>query len=129
MNLPEDLKYTKEHEWIRVSGNIATVGITDYAQDQLGEVVFVELPDEGEEFSKDDAFGSVESVKSVNDIYSPVSGKIIEVNDPVADSPEIVNDDPFGEGWLVKIELENNAELKELLSAKDYKKYIEEEND
>jgi glycine cleavage system H protein len=129
MNFPEDLKYSKEHEWVRVSGNIATIGISDYAQDQLGEIVFVELPDEGEEFEKDDAFGVVESVKSVNDIYAPLSGRIVEVNDPVVDSPEIVNEDPYAEGWLVKIELSDLKELGELMSAKDYEAYIKEETE
>ncbi len=129
MNFPEDLKFSKEHEWVRVSGNIATIGVSDFAQDQLGEVVFVELPDEGEEFEKDDAFGVIESVKSVNDIYAPLSGKIVEVNDPVVDSPEIVNEDPYGEGWLVKIELSDLKELGELMSAKDYEAYIKEESE
>jgi glycine cleavage system H protein len=129
MNFPEDLKYSKEHEWVRVSGNIATIGISDYAQDQLGEIVFVELPDEGEEFEKDDAFGVVESVKSVNDIFAPLSGKIVEINDPVVDSPEIVNEDPYAEGWLVKIELSDPKELGELMSAKDYEAYIKEESE
>jgi glycine cleavage system H protein len=123
------LKFSKEHEWVRVSGNIATVGVSDYAQDQLGEVVFVELPDEGEEFEKDDAFGVIESVKSVNDIYAPLSGKIVEVNDPVVDSPEVVNEDPYGEGWLVKIEISDPKELGELMSAKDYEAYIKEESE
>jgi glycine cleavage system H protein len=129
MNFPEDLKYSKEHEWVRVSGNIATIGVSDFAQDQLGEVVFVELPDEGEEFEKDDAFGVIESVKSVNDIYAPLSGKIVEVNDPVVDSPEIVNEDPYVEGWLVKIEISDPKELSELMSAKDYEAYIKEESE
>jgi glycine cleavage system H protein len=129
MNFPEDLKFSKEHEWVRISGNIATIGVSDYAQDQLGEVVFVELPDEGEEFEKDDAFGVIESVKSVNDIYAPLSGRIVDVNDPVVDSPEIVNEDPYGEGWLVKIELSDPKELGELMSAKDYEAYIKEESE
>jgi glycine cleavage system H protein len=129
MNFPEDLKFSKEHEWVRVSGNIATIGVSDFAQDQLGEVVFVELPDEGEEFEKDDAFGVIESVKSVNDIYAPLTGKIVEVNDPVVDSPEIVNEDPYGEGWLVKIEISDLKELGELMSAKDYEAYIKEESE
>ena len=129
MNLPEDIKYSKEHEWIKVSGNIAIIGVSDYAQDQLGEVVFVELPDEGEEFEKGDAFGVIESVKSVNDIYAPISGRIVEVNDPVADSPEIVNEDPYGEGWLVKIEMTDPKELADLMSAKDYEAYIKEESE
>jgi glycine cleavage system H protein len=129
MNFPEDLKYSKEHEWVRLNGNIATIGISDYAQDQLGEIVFVELPDEGEEFEKDDAFGVVESVKSVNDIFSPISGKIVEINDPVVDSPEIVNEDPYAEGWLVKIEVSDPKELGELMSAKEYEAYIKEESE
>lgn len=129
MTFPEDLKYSKEHEWLRISGNVATIGISDYAQDQLGEIVFVELPDEGEEFSKDDAFGVVESVKSVNDVYSPVSGHIVEVNDPIVDGPEIVNEDPYGEGWLVKIEISDTSELKGLMSAKQYEAYIKEESE
>ncbi len=129
MNFPEDLKYSKEHEWVRVSGNVATVGITDYAQDQLGEIVFAELPDEGEEFEKGDSFGVVESVKSVNDVYVPLSGKVVETNDPVTDGPEILNDDPYGEGWLIKIELADAKELKELMSAKEYQAYIKEESE
>ena len=129
MTFPEDLKYSKEHEWVRVSGNVATVGISDYAQDQLGEIVFVELPDEGEEFAKDDAFGVVESVKSVNDVYAPVSGRVVELNDPVVDGPEILNEDPYGEGWLIKIEISNPAEMKELMTAKQYEAYIKEESE
>ena len=129
MNIPEDLKYSKEHEWVKVQGDIVTIGVTDYAQDQLGEIVFVELPDEGEEFSKDDAFGVVESVKSVNDVYAPVSGKVIELNDPVVDSPEIVNEDPYNEGWMVKMEMSDPAELKDLMTAKQYEAYIKEESE
>ncbi len=129
MTFPEDLKYSKEHEWVRLSGNTATIGITDYAQDQLGEIVFVELPDEGEDFDKEDAFGVVESVKSVNDVYAPVSGRILEINDPAVDSPEIVNEDPYGEGWLVKIELSDQKELKDLMTAKQYEAYIKEESE
>ncbi len=129
MTFPEDLKYSKEHEWLRVSGNIVTIGISDYAQDQLGEVVFVELPDEGEEFEKEDAFGVVESVKSVNDIYAPVTGRVVEVNDPVIDTPEVLNEDPYGEGWLIKLEISDPKELKGLMSAKEYEAYIKEESE
>ncbi len=129
MTFPEDLKYSKEHEWLRVSGNIVTIGISDYAQDQLGEVVFVELPDEGEEFEKEDAFGVVESVKSVNDIYAPVTGRIVEVNEPVIDTPEVLNEDPYGEGWLIKLEISDPKELKGLMSAKEYEAYIKEESE
>ncbi len=129
MNLPDDLKYTKEHEWVKINGNVITVGISDFAQDQLGEIVFVELPEEGEEFSKGDAFGVVESVKSVSDVYAPVSGRVVEINDPVVDSPEIVNDDCYGDGWLVKLEVTDAAELKELMSSKDYSKFLKEESE
>lgn len=128
MTFPEDLRYSREHEWVRVKGNIVTVGVTDYAQDQLGEIVFVELPAEEEEFAKDDAFGVVESVKSVNDLYAPVSGKIVEINDPVVDSPELVNEDPYSEGWLVKIEMSDPKDLKDLMTATQYEAYIKEES-
>ncbi|MBI4196330.1 MAG: glycine cleavage system protein GcvH [Deltaproteobacteria bacterium] len=128
MNFPEDLKYSKEHEWVRVNGNMATIGITDYAQDQLGEVVFVELPAEGEELQKNDTFGVVESVKSVSDVFSPLSGKVIEVNDPLSDTPETVNEDPYGEGWLVKVEVTNPKELGTLMSAEHYQAFIKEES-
>ncbi len=129
MNFPEDLKYTKEHEWVRVKGNIAIVGITDWAQDQLGDVVFVELPDEGEEVEKADTFGVVESTKSVSDLYVPVSGAVVEVNDPLLDSPEIVNDDCYGEGWMIKIEIADKAELDDLMSAEEYEAFIKEESE
>lgn len=129
MTFPEDLKYSKEHEWVRLGGNTATIGLSDFAQDQLGEIVFVELPEEGEEFGKDDAFGVVESVKSVNDVYAPVSGRIVEINDPVVDSPEIVNEDPYGDGWLIKIEVTDPADLKDLMTAKQYEAYIKEESE
>ncbi|MBI2068294.1 MAG: glycine cleavage system protein GcvH [Deltaproteobacteria bacterium] len=128
MNFPEDLKYSKEHEWVRINGNMATIGITDYAQDQLGEVVFVELPAEGEELQKNDTFGVVESVKSVSDVFSPLSGKVIEVNDPLSDTPETVNEDPYGEGWLVKVEVTNPKELGTLMSAEHYQAFIKEES-
>lgn len=127
MNIPEDLRYSKEHEWVRVQGNAATVGITDYAQDKLGEVVFVELPEEGEEAVKDEPFGSIESVKSVNDVFAPVSGRVTEINDPLVDSPELVNDDPYGEGWMIRVELSSADDLKDLLTAKQYAAYIAEE--
>lgn len=127
MNCPEDLKYTKEHEWVRLKGNIATLGITDYAQDQLGDIVFVELPEEGEEVEKGDTFGVVESTKSVSDLYLPVSGKVIEVNDPLLDSPEIVNEDSYGEGWMIRIEMDDKTELEDLLSAEEYEAFIKEE--
>jgi len=129
MNLPEDLKYSKEHEWVRVNGKQATFGITDYAQDKLGEIVFVELPGEGEEFGKDETFGVVESVKSVNDIYAPLSCRVLEVNDPVVESPELLNEEPYTEGWLIKVEITDPAELKELMGAKEYEAYLKEEGE
>lgn len=123
---PEDLKYSKEHEWVKVQGKTATVGITDYAQEQLGDVVMVELPGEGEVAIKDDSFGVVESVKSVSDVFAPVSGRVIEANDPLADSPGIINEDCYGEGWLVKIEMSNPADLSDLMDAKAYQAYLAE---
>jgi len=127
MTFPEDLRYSKEHEWIRVKDKTITIGITDYAQDQLGEIVFVELPDEGEIFTKDDPFGVVESVKSVSDVYAPVSGRILEVNDPILDNPESVNEEPYGEGWLVRLEMTNPKDLDDLMTAEQYQAYIKEE--
>lgn len=129
MNAPEDTQYSKEHEWVRVDGDYAYIGITDYAQDQLGEIVFVEFPEEGEEFSRGDAFGVVESVKSVNDIFAPVSCQIIEVNDPLTDSPETLNEDPYNEGWIVKVRVLDAAELEDLMSAEEYEAYVKEETE
>ncbi len=129
MNLPDELQYTKEHEWVRVEGDIATIGITHYAQDQLGDVVYVELPDEGEEFSKGDVFCVVESVKAVNDIFTPLTCQILEVNDPLADSPETLNDDPYEEGWMVKVKMLEPDEADELISAQEYEAYIREETE
>ncbi len=126
MNVPEELKYTSEHEWVRLDGEVATIGITDYAQDQLGDIVFVELPEEAEVIEKNDTFGVVESTKSVSDLYVPLSGKVIESNDPLLDSPEIVNEDPYGEGWMIRVKISNRGEIEELLDAKAYMKLIEE---
>jgi glycine cleavage system H protein len=127
MEFPSDLKYTTEHEWVRVEGKIATIGITDYAQDQLGDIVFVELPEEGEQVVAGDTFGVVESTKSVSDLYAPVSGRVIESNDPLLESPEILNEDPYGEGWMIKVEIKDNKELTKLLSAKDYQDLLKEQ--
>lgn len=124
MTFPEDLKYTKDHEWIRVENNIGTVGITDHAQSELGDVVFVDIPSDLTEVKKGEAFGTIEAVKTVADIYAPVSGKILEINTSVNDKPEIVNKDPYGAGWLVKIELTNPEELNDLLSVEEYKQLI-----
>lgn len=129
MEFPEDLKYSKEHEWVLVEGNVATVGITDYAQDQLGDIVFVEMPAIGDKVSKEDAFGVVESVKAVSDIYAPVSGKVLEVNDDLPDNPEMVNEDPYGDGWMIKIEMNDPEELQDLMSATEYEEYVAEEKE
>ena len=120
MNLPENLKYTKDHEWILVEGGIGTVGITDHAQGELGDVVFVELPAPGKTVKQGDSFGTIEAVKAVSDLYAPVSGGITEVNGALAGTPEIVNKDPYGKGWMVKVRLSNPDELKSLLDAAAY---------
>ncbi|OGP21888.1 MAG: glycine cleavage system protein H [Deltaproteobacteria bacterium GWA2_55_10] len=127
MDFPKDLKYTKEHEWVRVEGKTVTVGITDYAQDSLGDVVYVELPQEGAAVTKHEPFGVVESVKAVSDLYSPVSGSVTEVNDAIIDSPEAINEDPYGDAWMIKVEIASNSELDDLLTADEYQKFIEEE--
>ncbi|GBD25332.1 Glycine cleavage system H protein [bacterium HR30] len=126
MEFPEDLRYSKEHEWVLVEGNVATVGITDYAQEQLGEIVYVELPEVGEKVSKDDAFGVVESVKTVSDVYAPVSGSVIEVNDDLPGNPELLNDDPYGDGWMLKIEMSDPEELEDLMTSEEYERYVAE---
>ncbi|MBE7415935.1 MAG: glycine cleavage system protein GcvH [Thermodesulfobacteriota bacterium] len=127
MEFPKDLKYTKEHEWVKVEGKIATIGITDYAQDSLGDVVYVELPPEGGSVTKHEPFGVVESVKAVSDLYSPVSGSVTEVNDAIIDSPEAINEDPYGDAWMIKVEIAGQSELDDLLTADEYQKFIEEE--
>jgi len=129
MEFPEDYKYSKEHEWVLVEGNVATVGITDFAQEQLGDIVFVELPAVGDKVSKEDAFGVVESVKAVSDIYAPVSGKVLEVNDDLPENPEMLNEDAYGDGWIIKIEMSDPEELSDLLSAAEYEEYIAEEKE
>jgi len=129
MEFPEDLKYTKEHEWVLIEGGTATVGITDYAQDQLGDIVFVELPAVGDKVSKEDAFGVVESVKAVSDIYAPLSGKVIEVNDDLPDDPEMLNEDPYGDGWIIKIELTDPEEVEDLMTSAEYEQYVAEEKE
>lgn len=129
MELPDDLKYTKEHEWVFVEDKVATVGITDHAQEQLGDVVFVELPAVGDQVTKDEAMGVVESVKAVSDVYAPVSGKVVEVNDDLPDSTEMVNEDPYGDGWMVKIELSDPSELEDLLTAEEYEQHVAEEQE
>lgn len=124
MNFPSDLKYSKEHEWVRVEGNTATVGITDFAQKELGDIVYVEIETVGETVAKDAVFGTVEAVKTVSDLFMPVSAKVIGKNESLNDAPEAVNNDPYGTGWMVKIELTNAAELNDLMDAAAYKKHI-----
>ncbi|MDD5542124.1 MAG: glycine cleavage system protein GcvH [Acidobacteriia bacterium] len=124
---PEKFLYTKEHEWIRVEGKKGTVGITAYAQKQLGDVVFVELPKVGDHFATNESFGTVESVKAVSEIYCPVSGEVVETNEKVVHSPELINNDPHGDAWLIEINIKKPAELEDLLSAEEYEEYIREE--
>ncbi len=120
LNLPDDLKYSKDHEWAKLDGDIVTIGINDYAQDQLGEIVFVELPEEGDTFSKGDEFGSVESVKAVSEIYIPISGEIVGINEDLEDAPEQVNESCYEGGWLIKVKPENSSELDALLDKASY---------
>lgn len=120
MKIPRDLAYTKDHEWIRVIDNILTIGITDFAQGELGDIIFVEFPGIGDEFQKDDPFGTIEAVKTVADIFAPVQGKISEINHDIENSPEIINLDPYGDGWLVKIEITEHMVSDRLLSPEDY---------
>lgn len=124
MNFPESYRYTKEHEWAGLEGDTATVGITDHAQKELGDIVYVDLPKPGTKVEKGKSFGSVESVKAVSDIYAPVSGEVIEANDTLATAPEKLNEDPHGAAWLIKVKVENAEEFKSLLSVADYQKYV-----
>lgn len=124
MNVPANLKYTKEHEWIRMEGEIAFVGITDYAQSELGEIVFVEVETVGETLNEGDVFGTVEAVKTVSDLYLPVDGEILEFNDELESNPELVNDDPYGKGWMVKVGVSDVLQLDTLLSAAEYEALI-----
>ncbi|MCK9210646.1 MAG: glycine cleavage system protein GcvH [Ignavibacteriaceae bacterium] len=126
MNIPQDLKYTKEHEWISINGNIGTVGITDYAQGELGDVVFVDIDPNLQEVVRNANFGTIEAVKTVSELYAPCSGKIIEINKKLADSPESVNSDPYGEGWMIKIEFSDKSELNDLLGEAAYSQLIGE---
>jgi glycine cleavage system H protein len=124
MNIPAELKYTKDHEWVRVEGNIAIVGITDFAQSELGDIVYVEVETEGEELAKEEIFGTVEAVKTVSDLYLPVSGKIVEFNTALEANPESVNSNPYGDGWMIKIEMSDASEVEGLLSADEYQNLI-----
>lgn len=124
MKIPENIKYTNDHEWVRVEGNIGVIGITDYAQGELGDVVFVDIDADLKEISKGNSFGTIEAVKTVGDLFAPFSGKVTEINKKLSDSPEVVNTDPYGEGWMIKAELSNPADLDDLLDMKAYKSLI-----
>jgi len=125
MNIPAELKYTQDHEWVRVDGDIAIVGVTDFAQGELGDVVFVEIETEGEELDKGETFGTVEAVKTVSDLFMPVGGEVTEFNEALADEPELVNKDPYGEGWMIKIKIASTSELEDLMDASAYQAMIE----
>ncbi len=125
MNLPENLKFTQDHEWVLVEGDTATIGITDFAQGELGDIVFVEIETEGETLDKGEIFGTVEAVKTVSDLFMPVAGEVTEVNELLGDAPELINKDPYGKGWMIKIKIADEAEISNLLSAAEYKKLIE----
>ncbi len=124
MNIPAELKYTKDHEWAKVDGNLVTVGITDYAQGELGDVVFVEMPEIGSEVAKEDAFGTIEAVKAVADLFSPVSGEVVEINEALEDAPETINSDPYGAGWIIKVKVADTADLDDLMDAAAYEQHI-----
>lgn len=125
MNIPADLKYTKDHEWVRVEGDKVVVGITDFAQGELGDIVFLEIETEGEELAKEEVFGTVEAVKTVSDLFMPVSGTVETFNTELEDAPELVNKDPYGKGWMIKIAMSDSSELDDLLSADEYKDLVE----
>jgi len=120
MNIPDNLKYTEKHEWVRVEGDEAVIGITEYAQGELGDVVFVEIETEGEQLAREEAFGTIEAVKTVSDLFMPVGGEILEFNAKLEDDPELVNKDPFGDGWMIRVRMENASEIEELLTADQY---------
>lgn len=126
MAVPNELKYSKEHEWVKVEGNVATIGITEYAQSELGDIVFVELPETDDEINEGDTFGSVESVKTVSELYAPISGKVVEVNEELEDSPEFVNESPYEKAWMVKVEISDESQIEALLTAEKYSEMIGE---
>ena len=124
MNIPSDLKYTRDHEWVRVEGNIATIGITDFAQGELGDIVYVEVETVDETLDQEEVFGTVEAVKTVSDLFLPVSGTILEFNENLEDQPEVVNSDPYGEGWMIRVEMSDPSQVEELLSDAEYKELV-----
>ncbi len=124
MNIPSELKYTKDHEWIRVEGDVAFIGITDFAQGELGEIVYVEIETEGETLDKEEVFGTVEAVKTVSDLFMPITGEIVEFNAKLEDEPELVNNDPYGDGWMIKVKLSEENELEDLLTSTQYEEIV-----
>ena len=128
-NIPDDLHYSKDHEWVRVDGNVAIVGITDYAQDSLGDVVYVELPKVGDDFAANESFGSVESVKAVSEVFCPVAGEIVGTNETLADTPEKVNQDPYGDGWMIRVAMSNPGEVDSMLTAAEYEDFTKAEKE
>ena len=128
-NVPEDLHYSKDHEWVRVEGDSVVIGITDYAQDSLGDVVYVELPKTSEQFSANESFGSVESVKAVSEVFTPVAGEVVKINETLADEPEKVNTDPYGDGWMIRVRMSNPGEVDSLLTAAEYEDFTKAETE
>lgn len=124
MNIPVELRYTKDHEWLKVDGGEATVGITDYAQSELGDIVFIEIETEGESLAKEEVFGTIEAVKTVSDLFMPVSGEVVKINEKLEDQPDLVNKDPYGEGWMIKISINNASQVNKLLTAKQYEELL-----
>jgi glycine cleavage system H protein len=124
MNVPSDLMYTKDHEWVRKDGDLYAIGITDFAQSELGDIVYVEIESEGDELDQNEVFGSVEAVKTVSDLFMPIGGEVAEVNEDLADAPEAVNEDPYGKGWMIKVKIADEGQMSDLLSADDYKELI-----
>jgi glycine cleavage system H protein len=127
VDIPDNFRFTSEHEWVRVDEDLIVIGITDYAQDALGEIVYIELPNEGDDITKGDTFGGIESTKSVSELYSPVSGEVVEVNEALLNSPEIINEDPYNEGWLIKVRVGDKEELEDLMDSEEYSEFIEKE--
>jgi glycine cleavage system H protein len=128
-NVPEDLHYSKDHEWVRVDGDQAIIGITDYAQNSLGDVVYVELPKAGEEFAANEPFGSVESVKAVSEVFTPIAGAVVTINEALADEPESVNSDPYGQGWMIRLKMAKAGEVDSLLTAAEYEDFTKAESE
>ena len=124
MNIPEELRYTEEHEWVKLDGNVATIGVTDFAQSELGDIVYLEIDSLDTEINSNEVFGTVEAVKTVSDLFMPVNGKVVDVNSSLEDNPEAVNDDPYGEGWIIKIEVSNPSDIDALMNSEEYKNLI-----